>query len=115
MLCGPEQTTYSTPAPPMFMLQDYRTCCSADHRSEPGSRDRFRDLVPSLEWWEFSDGVLHNCKLAHQAGASCLPNVRQPSTFRNLICPESSKPQNSMAGVSAKGRTVCVLMRRLNS
>src|SRR5262245_31821619 len=42
-------------------------------------------------------------------------SVSQPSTLRMVICPEASKPQNSMAAVSADGSTVCVLMRRLNS
>src|SRR5437016_14561862 len=41
--------------------------------------------------------------------------VCQPSTLRMLICPEASSAQNSMAAVSADGRTVCVLIRRLNS
>ncbi len=39
----------------------------------------------------------------------------QPSTFRIVIRPEASKAQNSIAAVSALGRTVCVLIRRLNS
>jgi len=32
-----------------------------------------------------------------------------------MICPEANKAQNNMAAVSALGRTVCVLIRRLNS
>jgi hypothetical protein len=44
-----------------------------------------------------------------------MPRVRQPSTFRNLICPEASSGQNNMAAVSSDGSTVCVLMRRFNS
>src|SRR6185312_8705126 len=32
-----------------------------------------------------------------------------------VIWPAASKAQNSIAGVSAEGSTVCVLMRRLNS
>ena len=32
-----------------------------------------------------------------------------------LIWPDSSKAQNNIAAVSADGRTVCVLIRRLNS
>ena len=39
----------------------------------------------------------------------------QPSPFRIVIYPEASKAQNSIAAVSALGRTVCVLIRRLNS
>src|SRR4051812_33799915 len=39
----------------------------------------------------------------------------QPLTLRIVICPEASSAQNSIAAVSAQGRTVCVLMRRLNS
>jgi hypothetical protein len=39
----------------------------------------------------------------------------QPSTFRIVICPEANNAQNNMAAVSALGRTVCVLIRRLNS
>ena len=42
-------------------------------------------------------------------------SVCQPSTLRMLIWPEASNAQNSMAAVSADGRTVCVLIRRLNS
>src|SRR5258707_15499654 len=42
-------------------------------------------------------------------------SVCQPSTLRMLICPEASSAQNSMAAVSADGRTVCVFIRRLNS
>ena len=41
--------------------------------------------------------------------------VFQPSTFRMLICPEATSAQNIMAAISADGRTVCVLIRRLNS
>src|SRR5471032_3023120 len=41
--------------------------------------------------------------------------VCQPSTLRMLICPEASSAQNNIAAVSADGRTVCVLIRRLNS
>ena len=39
----------------------------------------------------------------------------QPSTFLIWICPEASNAQNSMAAVSAEGRTVWVLILRLNS
>jgi hypothetical protein len=42
-------------------------------------------------------------------------SVGQPSAFRVTICPDASNAQNSMAAVSALGRTVCVLIRRLNS
>src|SRR5712672_2736517 len=42
-------------------------------------------------------------------------SVCQPSTFRMLICPDASSAQNSIAAVSADGRTVWVLIRRLNS
>ena len=42
-------------------------------------------------------------------------SVCQPSTLRMLICPEASSAQNNIAAVSADGRTVCVLIRRLNS
>src|SRR3954469_4809949 len=41
--------------------------------------------------------------------------VGQPSTFLIVIWPEASSAQNSMAAVSAEGRTVWVLIRRLNS
>ena len=36
-------------------------------------------------------------------------------TLRMLIWPEASNPQNNIAAVSAEGRTVWVLIRRLNS
>src|SRR5258708_39773320 len=42
-------------------------------------------------------------------------SVCQPSTLRMLICPDASSAQNNIAAVSADGRTVCVLIRRLNS
>src|SRR3954463_12765411 len=42
-------------------------------------------------------------------------SVGQPSTFLIVIWPEASSAQNSMAAVSAEGRTVWVLIRRLNS
>jgi hypothetical protein len=42
-------------------------------------------------------------------------SVCQPSTLRMLICPEASSAQNNIAAVSADGRTVWVLIRRLNS
>jgi hypothetical protein len=42
-------------------------------------------------------------------------SVCQPSTFRMLICPDASSAQNNIAAVSADGRTVWVLIRRLNS
>jgi len=32
-----------------------------------------------------------------------------------MICPQASGAQNSVAAVSADGRTICVLMRRLHS
>ena len=41
--------------------------------------------------------------------------VCQPATFRLLICPEASCAQTNIAAVSADGRTVWVLIRRLNS
>ena len=41
--------------------------------------------------------------------------LAQPSTFRMIIWPEASKAQKSMEAVSALGRTVWVLIRRLNS
>src|SRR3981189_2831757 len=40
---------------------------------------------------------------------------RQPSTLRIVIWPEASRAQNNIAAVSAEGRTVWVLIRRLNS
>src|SRR3712207_5175981 len=42
------------------------------------------------------------------------PRLCQPSTLRMVIWPGASGAQNSMAAVSAEGRTVWVLMRRLN-
>ena len=45
---------------------------------------------------------------------SLVSSVCQPSTLRMLICPEASKARNSMAAVSAEGRTIYVLIRRLN-
>ena len=42
-------------------------------------------------------------------------NVCQPSTLRMAIWPEASSAQKSMAAVSGDGRTVWVLIRRLNS
>src|SRR3981189_3862850 len=39
----------------------------------------------------------------------------QPSTLRIVIWPEASRAQNNIAAVSAEGRTVWVLIRRLNS
>src|SRR5260221_6621353 len=42
-------------------------------------------------------------------------SVCQPSTLRMLICPDASSAQNNIAAVSADGRTVWVLIRRLNS
>lgn len=44
-----------------------------------------------------------------------MARVCQPSTLRMLICPEASRAQNNIAAVSADGRTVCVLIRHLNS
>src|SRR3712207_9135896 len=43
------------------------------------------------------------------------PRLCQPSTLRMVIWPEASNAQNSMAAVSAEGRTVCVLILRRNS
>src|ERR1019366_9400120 len=43
------------------------------------------------------------------------PHICQPSTLRMVICPEAIKAQNNIAAVSAEGRTVWVLIRRLNS
>jgi hypothetical protein len=42
-------------------------------------------------------------------------SVCHPSTLHMVIWPAASNAQNSMAAVSAEVRTVCVLMRRLNS
>jgi hypothetical protein len=42
-------------------------------------------------------------------------SVCQPSTLRMLICPDANSAQNNIAAVSADGRTVWVLIRRLNS
>ena len=47
--------------------------------------------------------------------ASFSPKVCHPFTLRMVICPEASSAQNNIAAVSAEGRTVCVLILRLNS
>src|SRR5258708_25971949 len=60
-------------------------------------------------------------KVSFQAGRSIgwslgfVASVCQPSTLRMLICPDASNAQNNIAAVSADGRTVWVLIRRLNS
>ena len=41
------------------------------------------------------------------------PRLCQPSTLRMVIWPEASSAQNSIAAVSAEGRTVWVLILRL--
>jgi hypothetical protein len=48
-------------------------------------------------------------------GLSVSLSVFQPSILRMLIWPDASRAQNSITAVSADGRTVWVLMRRLNS
>jgi hypothetical protein len=49
------------------------------------------------------------------ASVGLVARVCQPSTLRMVICPDASSAQKSMAAVSGDGRTVWVLMRRLNS
>ena len=49
------------------------------------------------------------------ASAGRWVSVGQPSTLRMVIWPEASSAQSSIAAVSGLGRTVCVLIRRLNS
>ena len=43
------------------------------------------------------------------------PRLRGGRLLRMVICPQASSAQNSMAALLAEGRTVCVLIRRLNS
>ena len=77
--------------------------------------------VVSQVLWKFSDSALLQFSNSASGGEVNRRNelsfdrVRQPSTLRRLICPEASSPQNSMAAVSPRGSTVCVLMRLLNS
>jgi hypothetical protein len=67
------------------------------------------------------DGVSGGLRLTDQAARSMtasvglVASVCQPSTFRMVICPQASSAQNSIAAVSGDGRTVWVLIRRLNS
>src|SRR3954470_11988905 len=65
----------------------------------------------------FSGGVKVSAQATRSMGGSVgfSASVGQPSTFRMVIWPEASSAQNSMAAVSAEGRTVWVLIRRLNS
>lgn len=42
-----------------------------------------------------------------------LLRIYREEKARMLICPEASSAQNNIAAVSADGRTVCVLIRRL--
>jgi len=42
-------------------------------------------------------------------------SICQPSTLRMLMWPDANRAKDNIAAVSAEGRTVCVLMRRLNS
>ena len=49
------------------------------------------------------------------ASVGLVASICQPSTLRIVICPDASSAQKSMAAVSGDGRTVWVLMRRLNS
>src|SRR3954469_10487937 len=65
----------------------------------------------------FSGGVKISAQAARSIGGSVGFSARggQPSTFLIVIWPEASSAQNSMAAVSAEGRTVWVLIRRLNS
>ena len=66
-------------------------------------------------------GVSGGLRLTAQAARSMtasvglVASVCQPSTLRMVICPEASSAQNNIAAVSGDGRTVWVLMRRLNS
>src|SRR5512132_2504946 len=67
------------------------------------------------------DGVAGGSRLTDQAARSMtasvglVASVCQPSTLRMVICPDASSAQNNIAAVSGDGRTVWVLMRRLNS
>src|SRR3982751_4398028 len=65
----------------------------------------------------FSSGVKVSAQAARSIGGSAgfSASVGQPSTFLMVIWPEARRAQNSMAAVSAEGRTVWVLIRRLNS
>src|SRR3954453_1649815 len=65
----------------------------------------------------FSGGVKVSAQAARSMGGSVgfSASVGQPSTFLIVIWPEARSAQNSMAAVSAEGRTVWVLIRRLNS
>jgi hypothetical protein len=78
-------------------------------------------MVPSRVVLELADASAGDIRLSDHAARSMIwsvgfsARVCQPSTFRIVICPEASSAQNSMAAVSAQGRMVWVLMRRLNS
>src|SRR3954464_3902851 len=65
----------------------------------------------------FSGGVKVSAQAARSMGGSVgfSARVGQPSTFLIVIWPEARSAQNSIAAVSAEGRTVWVLIRRLNS
>src|SRR6185436_17324960 len=65
----------------------------------------------------FSSGVKVSAQAARSIGGSVgfSPRVGHPSTFLIVIWPEARSAQNSIAAVSAEGRTVWVLIRRLNS
>src|SRR3954451_4711396 len=65
----------------------------------------------------FSSGVKVSAQAARSMGGSVgfSASVGHPSTFLIVIWPEARSAQNSIAAVSAEGRTVWVLIRRLNS
>src|SRR5260221_8482006 len=78
-------------------------------------------MVASQQVLELSLANSSGMKLSHHAARSIgwsehfCSMLCQPSTLRIVICPDASNAQNNIAAVSAEGKTVCVLMRRLNS
>ena len=84
--------------------------------------------VDAVEQWcclecggKCRDGCLRQFEVNGSGGevndpsVGLVASVCQPSTLRMVICPEASSAQNNIAAVSGDGRTVWVLMRRLNS
>src|SRR4051812_46618115 len=81
-----------------------RRPCGVTLRCRPGAVAN--DV--GIDCGAFSGGVKVSAQAARSMGGSVgfSANVGQPSTFLIVIWPEARSAQNSMAAVSAEGRTV---------
>src|SRR4051812_14291498 len=90
-----------------YLVEDARELAENEERRELGADGAVANDV-GIDCGAFSGGVKVSAQATRSMGGSVgfSASVGQPSTFLMVIWPDASSAQNSMAAVSAEGRTV---------